>query len=176
MSEVLHIALAILGWTAFGLAVLAGLALDVLGLFGNWIILLAVASAAAFTGFHHFGGWTLPMLIALATFGEVIEAAAAGAGVKRYGGGKGAMLAAIAGTMIGAAAGTPFIPIPILGTIVGACAGAFIFAGAYEVLVSRRRLPDAARAGYGAALGKIAGMFAKTLVGFIMLFTAFMNY
>lgn len=176
MVEAFWIALAVLGWTAFGLAVLAGLALDLLGLFGNWIILAAVATAAAVSGFDHFGGWTLPILIGLAAMGELLEAAAAGAGVARYGGGKGAMLSAIVGTLVGAAVGTPLIPIPILGTILGACAGAFAFAGLYEALVSRRRLQDAARAGYGAALGKIAGMFAKTLVGFAMLFVAFLSY
>ncbi len=174
MSEILSISLAVLGWTAFGLAVLAGLALDMLGLFGNWVILLAVGTAAAVTGFDHFAGWTIPVLLLLAALGEVIEAGAAGAGTARFGGGKGAMLSAIVGTLVGAAVGTPIVP--ILGTIIGACAGAFVFAGLYEVLVSRRRLEDAAKAGFGAALGKIAGMFAKTLIGFAMLLVAFWKY
>jgi len=174
VSEFLTITLAVIGWTAFGLAVLLGLALDMLGLFGNWIILLAVGAAAAITGFEHFGGWTLPVLLLLAALGEVVEAISAGAGTARFGGGKGAMLSAIAGTLVGAALGTPFMP--ILGTILGACIGAFVFAGLYEVLVSRRRIEEAARAGFGAALGKIAGMFAKTLVGFAMLLVAFWKY
>lgn len=174
MSEILSITLAVLGWTAFGLAVLAGIGLNMLGLFGNWVILLAVGVVAAVTGFDHFGGWTLPILVVLAGLGEVIEMVAAGAGTARYGGGKGAMVAAIAGTIVGAIVGSPIFP--ILGTIIGACVGAFAFAALYEVSVSRKKLEAAARAGYGAALGKIAGMFAKTLVGFVMLFVAFLNY
>ena len=174
MSEILSITLLVIGWTAFGLAVLLGLALDMLGLFGNWIILLAVGAAAAITCFDHFGGWTIPVLLLLAALGEVVEAVSAGAGTARFGGGKGAMVSAIVGTLVGAAVGTPIVP--ILGTIVGACIGAFVFAGLYEVLVSRRRLEEAARAGFGAALGKIAGMFAKTLIGFAMLFVAFWMY
>ena len=99
MSEILSITVAVLGWTAFGLAVLLGLALDMLGLFGNWIILLAVGAAAAISGFDHFGGWTIPILLLLATLGEVIEAVSAGAGTARFGGGRGAMISAIVGTL-----------------------------------------------------------------------------
>lgn len=174
MAEFFSVTLAVLGWTAFGLAVLAGIALNMLGLFGNWLILLAVGVVAAVTGFDHFGGWTLPILVVLAGLGEVVETVAAGAGTARYGGGKGAMVAAIVGTIVGAIIGSPFML--IIGTIVGACIGAFVFAALYEISVSRKKLEAAARAGYGAALGKIAGMFAKTLVGFVMLFVAFLNY
>jgi len=174
MHDVLMTSLAVLGWTAFALAVLAGLALDLVGLFGNWIILGAVGIAAAVTGFDHFGGYTIPVLIAFAVLGEVLEAGAAGVGTARYGGGKGAIFAALVGTLVGAAVGTPIFP--IIGTIVGACIGAFAFAMLYELLVSNRELGDAARAGVGAALGKIAGLFAKTFVGFAMLLIAFWNY
>ncbi len=174
MSEFFTIALEVLGWIAFAVVVLAGIALNMLGLFGNWLILLAIGVFAAVTGFDHFGGWTLPILLVLTAAGEVIETVAAGAGTARYGGGKGAMVAAIIGTIVGAIVGSPFLL--IIGTIIGACVGAFAFAALYEVSVSRKKLEEAARAGYGAALGKIAGMFAKTLVGFVMLFVAFLNY
>ena len=65
--------LAILGWTLFGAVVLAGLALDLVGLFGNWVILGAVGAAWAVTGFTHFGVWSLAALAGLAVLGEVIE-------------------------------------------------------------------------------------------------------
>jgi len=174
MTEILSTTLAVLGWTAFGLAVLGGIALNMLGLFGNWVILLAVGVVAAVSGFEHFDGWTLPILVVLAALGEAVEFFAAGAGTARYGGGKGAMVAAVVGTIVGAIIGSPFML--IIGTIIGACVGAFAFAALYEISVSRKRLEAAARAGYGAALGKIAGMFAKTMVGFVMLFVAFLNY
>ncbi len=173
MQDVLMTIVVICGWTAFGLAVLAGLALDMLGLFGNWIILGAIGIAAAVSGFDHFGGYTLLILLVLAILGEVLEAGAAGVGTARFGGGKGAILAALVGTLVGAAVGTPIFP--IIGTIVGACIGAFGFAMLYELLVSNREFSHAARAGVGAALGKIAGLFAKTFVGFAMLLYAFLN-
>ena len=76
----MSLALAILGWSIFVLAVVIGLVLDLLGLFGNWIILGAVGVAAAVSGFDHFGGYTLVFLVLLAVLGEVFEAVAAGAG------------------------------------------------------------------------------------------------
>ena len=170
----MSLALAILGWTVFGLVILAALVLDLLGLFGNWIILGAVGVAAAISSFDHFGGYTLVVLLVLAVLGEVLEALAAGVGAARYGGGKGAIAAALVGTLVGAIFGTALFP--ILGTIAGACVGAFFFATLYEFLVSNRGLDSATRIGFGAALGKIGGLFAKTFVGFAMLLVAFLNF
>ena len=170
----MSVALAVLGWSLFAVIVLAALLLDLLGLFGNWIILGAVGAAAVISGFDHFGGYTLVILLVLAILGEVLEAVAAGVGAARYGGGKGAIVAALVGTLVGAIVGTPLFP--ILGTIAGACAGAFFFATLYEFLVSNRGLDSATRIGFGAALGKIGGVFAKTFVGFAMLLAAFLNF
>ena len=111
----MSVALAVLGWSLFALIVLAALLLDLIGLFGNWIILGAVGAAAAISGFDHFGGYTLVILLVLAIFGEVLEALAAGAGAAKYGGGKGAIAAALVGTLVGALLGTSLFP--IVGTI-----------------------------------------------------------
>ena len=170
----MSVALAVLGWSLFALIVLAALLLDLLGLFGNWIILGAVGAAAAISGFDHFGGYTLVILLVLAIFGEVLEALAAGVGAAKYGGGKGAIAAALVGTLVGAIVGTPLFP--IVGTIAGACVGAFSFATLYELFVSNRGLDSATRIGFGAAVGKIGGLFAKTFVGFAMLLVAFLNF
>jgi len=174
MQDVLSISLAVLGWTCFAIAVLVGLVLDFLGLFGNWIILAAVGIAAAVTGFDHFGGLTLVVLLGLAILGEVLEAAAAGVGAARYGGSRGAIVAALVGTIVGAIVGTPMLP--LVGTVIGACVGAFALATLYEFLVREQEFRTASRTGFGAAAGKIAGLFAKTFCGFAMLLFAFLNY
>ncbi|PCJ52714.1 MAG: hypothetical protein COA73_16070 [Candidatus Hydrogenedentota bacterium] len=168
--------LAITGWFAFGLAILIGLLLDMVGLFGNWIILGAVGFAAALTGFDHFGGYTLLILLGLAILGEILEAGAAGAGAAQFGGSKGSMLWAIIGCILGAILFTPLIPIPIVGTIIGACIGSFAGATLYEFLQAKKQLHTAAWVGMGAAMGKVAGMFAKTLIGVIMIAVAAMMY
>ncbi len=159
--------LSILGWSFFGLAIVAGLLLDLVGLFGNWIILAAAALAWVATGFTHFNGWTMAILVALAVAGEVLETLAAGYGAAKYGGGKGAIVAALIGCLVGALVGTPLFP--IIGTLIGACAGAFLFAAAYEYLALQKRPDEALRTGFGAALGKVLGLFAKLLCGFMML-------
>ena len=163
-------ALAVLGWFAFGLAIAIGLALDLVGLFGNWIILAAVAAAWALTGSAHFGGWTMAALAGLALLGEVVETVAAALGAKRVGGDRGAAISALLGAIAGGVVATPILP--IVGTVVGACAGAFLAAATHEILLMRRNATDAAWTGLGAALGRIAGLFAKLAIGIAMLIIA----
>jgi uncharacterized protein YqgC (DUF456 family) len=161
---------AIMGWFAFGVAIAVGLALDLVGLFGNWVILGAIGAVWAITGFTHFGGWTMGVLTGLAVLGEVIEAIAAALGAKRFGGDRGAALSALGGAIAGGVVGTPVLP--VVGTLIGACAGAFLGAAAHEVLLMRRSAPDAAWTGLGAALGRIAGLVAKLAIGIAMLILA----
>jgi len=166
--------LAILGWTLFAVAIVVGLALDVLGLFGNWLILAAVTLAWLATGFEHFGPWALGVMLGLAVLGELLEASASGFGALRFGGSKGTMLAAIIGCFLGALAGTPVMP--VVGTVAGACVGAFAGAALHEYINVERTARQSAWTGAGAALGKVAGMLAKTIVGFVMLLVAALSF
>lgn len=168
MTWVTSIAI-IVGWVLFGLAILVGLALDLVGLFGNWIILGAIAAAWAISGFEYFGPYTLAILLVLAILGEVLETAAAGFGAAKFGGSKGSIVASVVGCILGAIVCTPLIPIPLIGTLIGACIGAFVAATAWELTRKEHGLEGSVRVGVGAALGKVAGLFAKTSVGFVML-------
>lgn len=170
----MDLALAILGWSLFGLAIFVGIMLDIVGLFGNWVILAAVTIAFAVSGFAYFAWWTIAILFVLAVVGEVAEMAAAGYGAAKFGGSKGAMVAAMAGCLVGAVLGTPVFP--VVGTILGAAAGAFIAAMVYEMIQHGKGIDDATRVGFGAALGKVAGLFAKTFVGFAMLLIAALTF
>lgn len=166
--------LSIIGWILFGLAILIGLALDLVGLFGNWIILGAVGTAAALSGFDHFGWWTLGILLVLAVLGEILETAASGLGAAKFGGNKGSIVASLVGCLAGAVLGTPIFP--IVGTLIGACLGAFLGAFLYEYLKREQELGDAMRVGAGAALGKVAGLFLKTFVGVAMLIVSALTF
>ena len=166
----------ILGWILFGLVIAAGIVLNFLGLFGNWLILAAIATVAAISGFEHFGVTALVILLVLAILGEILEALASGAGAAKFGGGKGAMVASVIGCIVGAIAGTPLIPIPIIGTVIGACLGAFLGAAGYEYSRQNKDLEGAVKVGIGAALGKVAGIFAKSFIGFAMLGIAYWSY
>jgi uncharacterized protein len=168
------LALAVLGWSVFGLALLAGLGLNLVGLFGNWVILGALAAGWVATGFEHFSVWALVISGAFAVLGELLEFVAAGYGASKFGGSKGAMVASLVGCLVGAVAGTPWFP--IVGTLAGACVGAFLAAALYEYLVMEKRPDLALWTGLGAALGKVAGMFAKVAAGFAMLCVAALTF
>lgn len=158
-----------LGWIVFGLVIVAGILLNIVGLFGNWLILLAIAAAAFISGFEHFSITILVILLVLAIVGEALEALASGVGAAKYGGSKGAMAASIVGCIVGAIVGTGLIPIPIVGTLIGACAGAFLGAAGFEYVRQNKDMEGAVQVGVGAALGKVAGLLVKSFIGFVML-------
>jgi hypothetical protein len=91
----MDLALSILGWTTFGLLIIVGLALNLLGLFGNWIILAAMGGLWALTGFEHFGWLGLTGMVAQAVLGEFLKTAASGYGASRFGGSRGSIVAAL---------------------------------------------------------------------------------
>ncbi len=170
----MELTLAILGWTTFGLLIAVGLALDIVGLFGNWIILAAMGGLWALTGFAHFGWVAVAAMVGLAVLGEVLETAASGFGASKFGGGRGSIVASVVGCLGGAVLGTPIFP--IIGTLIGACVGAFAAATLYEYIQRERTVQEAAWTGLGAALGKVAGLFAKLFCGIGMLGVAAVTY
>jgi len=176
MQEVFDTTLSIGGWTLFGLAIIVGLLLDLLGLFGNWIILAAMVLAWAATGFVHFGWVGLGTMLAIAVAGELLETLAAGYGAKKFGGSSGSIFAALAGCIGGAILFTPLIPIPLVGTLIGACVGAFLGAALWEYIKHEKKPGEALWTGLGAAVGKVAGLFVKTAAGFAMLLVAVFTY
>lgn len=162
------------GWCTFALAIFVGLCLDLVGLFGNWIILGAVAIAWVLTGFDHFGIFGLAFMAGFAILGEVLETLLAGYGAKKFGGSKGSMVAALVGCIAGAILGSGLLL--IVGTLIGACAGAFVGAALYEYIQMEKTHHEALWTGLGAALGKVGGLFAKLFCGIAMLLIALLTY
>jgi uncharacterized protein YqgC (DUF456 family) len=152
-----------------------GLGLDLVGLFGNWIILAAVALAWVATDFDHFGIVGLGFMAGFAVLGEILETALAGYGARKFGGSKGSMVAALVGCLVGAVLGTG-IPILIIGNLIGACLGAFGGAALYEYIKLEKKPGEAMWTGLGAALGKVGGVFAKLFCGMAMLAIAALTY
>lgn len=162
--------LPLLGWATFGLAIVVGLVLDMVGLFGNWILLAAMTSVWLLTHFEHFSAPSIALMLVLALAGEGLEMLASGYGARRFGGSKGAMVSALIGCLVGAVLGTPWMP--IVGTLLGACVGAFAGAAAYEFVVLRKDPSAALWTGVGAALGRVAGLFARFIMGLAILLVA----
>ena len=142
------------------------LALNLLGLPGNWLIVLsAVGFYSLEPGAIHWG--TLAALGGLALTGEVLEFALGAAGAAKSGGSRGGAVGAIIGALVGGLCGTFVIPIPVVGSIVGACGGAFIGAMVMEVR-GGKAVGHAVRIGQSAAAGRLWGTVAKLAVGVAM--------
>jgi uncharacterized protein len=139
--------------------------LVLLGLPGNWLMMVSTALVAwLYWDEGMFSRWTLLAALGIAVLGEVLEFAAGAVGTKQAGGSRAGAFGALAGGLIGAAAGTFIIPIPIIGSLVGACGGAFCGALAME-LAGGREMEPAVRSGIGAGVGRFFGTVAKLVVG-----------
>jgi uncharacterized protein len=150
---------------------LAGWVVNLAGLPGLWLMLAGIAGYAWLTGGAFVGLWTLLILLAIVLLAEVVEFIAGGAGAKRAGASGWAIWSAVAGGVIGAIFLSFLLPIPVVGTIFGACLGSFLGAFAVEMM-RRKSWQDAMRIGAGAAEGRFYGIVSKSAFGFVVLLIA----
>jgi len=153
---------------------LLGLFVNILGLPGLWLLVASVIGYALVTGWNVHVGWPLVWtLVGLGILAEIVEFVAGGAGAKTAGGTKRAMLGGIVGAIIGGICLSFLLPIPIVGTVFGACLGAFLGAALVELAIYRdvnRAAPVPTRA--GAARGRFWGILYKTGIGLVMFIVA----
>lgn len=147
------------------------LCLVVLGLPGNWLMVLTTSLLAWWrwdparpVGDQMFSPWTLAAMIVLAFAGEILEVIAGAAGAQRAGAGRRGTIGSLIGTLIGAVAGTFLIPIPLIGSLIGAAAGAAIGAWSLE-LTGGRPMTVSLKIGAGAGVGRFMGIFLKLITG-----------
>ena len=144
---------------------LVGLALIPLGLPGLWLIVLGIAGYGWLTDFRGDHG--------------PLHCARRGPGrrwarrwkpwigfrfAQRYGGSRRAGWGALAGGLAGALVG---VPVPLIGSVIGGFVGAFIGAALFEY-TNARKSDVAARAGWGAVLGRAAAAAIKMGLGVVM--------
>ncbi len=161
-----------MSWTIFipiGIALINAfwLVLVLVGLPGTWLIVATCALADWWFDMNLFSPYILIGAAALAAAGEVMELVAGSLGARKAGGGKRGSWGALGGSIIGAILGTLFIPIPILGSLIGAGLGAFVAASALEH-DGGKDLTAAFRIGRGAAWGQFMGTLAKLIVGIVV--------
>jgi uncharacterized protein YqgC (DUF456 family) len=137
------------------------LASVIFGLPGTWLMVLATALVAWWQWDHQMiGPWTLVAMGILALAAEIVELTAGLLGASHAGGGWRASLGAMAGGLVGAVAGTFLIPLPLVGTLIGACVGTGLVATAVQR--SRGQSPQLAlRVGVGAFTGRLVGTLVK---------------
>ncbi|MBI2403036.1 MAG: DUF456 domain-containing protein [Gemmatimonadetes bacterium] len=144
--------------------ILGGLILIPLGLPGLWVMVAGVLGYGWLTDFRNVGVETIALVVGLAFVGEILEAWIGFRFARRYGGsraaGWGALIGGIAGAMVG-------VPIPIIGSVIGAFAGSFLGAAVFEY-ARQQRAEVAARAGWGAVLGRAVAAAAKMALGVVI--------
>lgn len=162
--------------TLAGLLV-TGLALNVLGLPGLWLMVAAHAAYSWAEGADSAGWASSLVMLGLALLAELIEFLAGAAGSKTAGGSLRSTVGAVIGGVIGGIAGAILVPVlPVVNAILGACIGSFIGAALLEASVAQRDVEQRAaffgrlhRVGWGAFKGRLWGIVLKSAVGVVML-------
>jgi uncharacterized protein YqgC (DUF456 family) len=146
--------------------------LTLLGLPGNWLMVVATSVYACLTPVVL--GWrTVLAVLALAALGEVVELVAGAMGVSKTGGSRRGAVMALAGSILGGILGVVIgLPIPLVGSVVAAVffAGLGAMAGAILGEISAgQKLGASWRIGKAALWGRLAGTLGKILLGAVMI-------
>ena len=150
--------------------------LQLLGLAGNWLIVVAAALYAWWVPIDErlaISTSTLIALLVLAIAGEIVEFVAGAAGVAKVGGSRRSALLALVGSIVGGIVGV-FVGLPI--PVVGSVAAAILFAAAGAMAGAfigeswkGRDFDTSLEVGKAAFVGRVLGTLAKTIISSIMI-------
>jgi uncharacterized protein YqgC (DUF456 family) len=166
---------------AIGVMVLSwvGVLLTAFTLPGIWLALVG-AGLAQWWSWATFGSdqlmfswWVLGVCVGLGVLAEIVELVASAFGAAKAGGSKKASLASVMGALVGALVGTFLIPVPVLGTILGAAGGAGLAALLTERHLGEKTWKAAGKVGAGAAAGRLVATLAK--VGFAVVIATILS-
>jgi uncharacterized protein YqgC (DUF456 family) len=143
---------------------IVGLLLIPLGLPGLWVILLGVLGYGWLTHFQTLSVGFIVLATALALLGEVFESWIGFRYAQKYGGSSRAGWGALIGGIVGAIVG---VPVPVIGSVIGGFVGAFVGAAIFEY-TRQRQSGVAAKAGWGAVLGRAAAAAVKMAIGIVL--------
>ncbi len=151
-----------------GLLCLVGFVLSCLSLSGTWLV-LAATGLVAWARWPEFPGiGTLVVFLLLCIGVEIIEALAAAWGVQKRGGSKATGWAALGGGFLGMILGG-FLPIPVLGNLLGMLAVSFGCAFLVEH-AKMKKSDHAAHVATGAVLARLGVVFLKVGITLAMTF------
>ncbi len=153
------------GLTIFVVILLIGVFSIIFGFPGTLLILGDVIVYSLITGFEKIGFKIIIALVLISLLAETVDFLMGVAGARKYGSSKTGVVFSIIGGIIGA-----IVMIPILlglGAVIGAFLGGFAGAFLGEYL-ERQKLKPALRAGYGALVGRIAGVLFKGSLAIVM--------
>ena len=158
------------------LLLLASWFLTLLGLPGNWLMVMVTAIYAYLVPAQSPAalGWkTVVAILVLAVFGEIVDLLASAIGVSKTGGSRRGAVMALVGSIGGGILGVFIgVPIPLIGSVIAAVffAGLGAMAGAIlgEISVGQQ-LDMSWRIGKAALWGRLAGTLGKMLLGAVMI-------
>lgn len=161
--------------TLFILGIMAAWGINLIGMPGNWgIVVISLVWFFFSPASFQFSWMVILALVLLALVGEAIEFGASVFGTKKLGGsGRGATLSVVGsviGGIAGAICGIP-IPIPLVGMLIGsilfACIGASVGAMIGEKWVGKP-MKESVKIGGAAFAGRLLGTVGKLAIGSIM--------
>ncbi len=168
MMAAMHSILAILAVILVIFLNLAGVFMVLLQLPGTWLMLLVTGTWAWwYWDEQAIGIWTLASLLGLAILGEIVETFAGVVTSKKAKSSKRSIALGIVGGIAGAILGTGFIPVPLFGTLIGACIGAGVAAMLGDHWAGRT-WDEVKVAGKAAAHGRLWGTLGKIVIAAIM--------
>ena len=144
----------------------ASIGLTVVGMPGNFVIVVLTILYCLVGRFAHFPWWWILVLLGIAILGEILEFLLGTFTNVRFGASKWGVLGAFIGGLSGSIAGTAALP--VIGTILGAIIGAFSLSFLFEHM-HRSDVRKSLKAGYGASLGIILARSVKILLGIGMI-------
>ena len=139
----------------------AALLIIPLGLPGTWVMIVAAFAYDYLVPTNPIGTTAILGSAVLAGIGEWFEFTLGAKYARKYGGSRRAGWGAIIGGIVGAFAG---VPVPFIGSMIGAFAGSFLGALLFEY-TKAKDTSLATRVAWGALLGRVAAVAAKSAVG-----------
>lgn len=138
---------------------------------GNWLMVISTCLFAWWRWEDGFFGWPFLLTITvLALIGELVEFFAGAGGARRAGSTWKGAVAAIVGAIVGGITGTFVLPIPLFGTLLGACFGAGLLTWVVERSAGKER-QSSVRSGIGAGKGVLLGTLSKFAIGCVIWLT-----
>jgi len=160
MSQVLTV-------VAVGLACLLGVALTAVRLPGTWFLLGGAALYGWLTEWQAVSIGSLLVLALIAVAGEIVELFTSAFVARKAGGSRRAAWGGLVGGVLGMVFLSFLVPIPLIGSMIGAVAGCFAGAAITE-LSYRNQLGHGTRVGFFAALGMALGTAGKVALTMVM--------
>jgi uncharacterized protein YqgC (DUF456 family) len=113
--------------------------------------------------------WLVLVFFVLALLAEILDQGLGIASARSYGSTRAGMWGSFLGGLVGALVG---VPVPLVGSLFGAFLGALLGAILLELMISKKNVTSACRAGYGAFRGRVGGVIFKTVLALSMAVTA----